>query len=101
LEWAVQQLSIAEYEMEVENVNDELMIIDGRFFTVIHLMQKFGIRGPEIEFNVSTVHLAIMAQEAHAEQAARIRSDGPFVDEEFAYPVVMFRHGHESSDLDE
>lgn len=101
LEWAVQQLAITAYEVEVENVSDELMVIDGRFFTVIHLMQKFGIRGPEIGFNVSTVHLAIMAQEAHAEQAARIRSDGPFVDEEFAYPVVMFRKGHDFSDPDE
>ena len=98
LEWAVHNLHITAFEVMVESVSDELMIIDGKFFTVVHLLQKFGIRGPEIEENVSVVHLAIMAQEAHAAQAARIRNDGPLVDEEDAYPVVMYRHGHDDDE---
>lgn len=98
LEWSLQNLHNTAFQLMVTNVSDELMIIDGNFFTVIHLMQKFDIRGPEIEENVSVVHLAIMAQEAHAEQADRIRNNRPLVDEEDAYPVVMYRHGHDDDE---
>lgn len=94
LSWAVQQFHITGLEIMVDTVNDELMIIDGLFFTVTHLMQKFGTRGAALEFDVSLVNLAIMAQKAHTEQADRIRDHQPLVDEEEAYPVVMYRPGH-------
>ena len=98
LSWALQQFHITGLEIMVDNVSDELMIIDGRFFTVTHLMQKFGMRGYALEFNVSLVNLAIMAQKAHIEQAERIREDDPLVDKDHAYPVVMYRPGHAPRD---
>lgn len=66
LEWSLDNLHITAFKLMVTNVSDELMIIDGKLFMIIHLIQKFSTRGPELEENVSVVHLAIMAQEAPA-----------------------------------
>lgn len=98
LSWAVQQFQITGPEVMVEIVSDELMVIDGPFFTVIQLMQKYGTRAAALDSDVSLVNLAIMAQKAHAEQAERLRDHGPLVDEDYAYPVVMYRSGHAPRD---
>lgn len=96
--WAVEQFQATAFDVKIEYVNEEMMIIDGQFFSVIDLMQRAGIRSDAITANVSLLQLAIMAQKAHTEQAIRLREREGYLDKDPVYPVVMYMPGYTARD---